>query len=1544
MDHPLYTMMDDGESAARHADSSSGRGGGGSGSSVLFELLAQCGVSSAPTRPPAPYGPLLLSHPPHRVRLLLESELPRGDKATQFLAELTERCSDTEQLRRFISPTASPSLPPHTAPHRTGRSAAEFPTASPPQDSVIRICLNVLALQRPLLEWLLEQLAANEDEWLSADGIRASLLSQSGLTSQSLPSHCLPRLLLDQLRMLDVVYDSDALCSKLQEVMEAVSTVKAELITALPDILIDPCYHDKMADCLTSQLRVSGALLLPVLDCVSRLHLTSRQKERAVEAVRPLIASVREKNLPALIRFLLQMTSDDSVTDILDTMRLHMPQLAEDGNNNNSNNNNNNNNNNNGGGGKGGKEEREEEVSGSVLIVEALRSGLQQNKLACKAYLELLKADARECKAADVLIVFIIHSLPHNKQLSQKAADLLCRKVQCGLIPPALLHSSIVSHVGCIHPMFDSVAALSESMVRKHGDRTVREAGGSMQVDLFLTFDDRAQRMTTVQSWLQQLGSRECGEMDSALHCLQAVERAKSGVRSLAVYFEYLKTVLQYMDDYKLSQIRTLFQILASLAFKRDAVAALERGNRSDADDGSGCHPFDASLQVFIQKELYAPSLRDQRIGIVAVVALMQPIAAYSPHAEPKRDVQQQQHELPSVLCLLLDQLFGSLVKCTSRSPSAQSFLYDELSLALDAQRLLHIEVLTRVHKYFRSNFQPHLLVPRTHGEHPLPLTVDRQTTQVRCADQLAGPEMTAAKAKYSFNVTPTLLQPSPYRQLLTVPAEMRLLAACYRVERPQDEFVQLLIAPFTLPAPLGSHQVERLDYFKQQTPYLQRVWISSHFHAVQLLRELINAFSYPALQLDRRDREHLAPCLVHRVQQLLSAEDELRAMMKCSPDFTAQQLLSMADSTEERYTREMATLDGTMRADDSNRYTTLSGKVHITRKKKSGKTAHAKRRRGGSSEEEESSEESDDSEREEARRRRKRKAARKTAVEARVEDKDKAGPFDAVIRPLLRPLTVDVVQLICNPLSKNLITAAEAHKRHREKDKRQAKKQQEGDTHNPSNVLLLYSSPSESAKSNLPSLSVPVLHYLLTELRHHMEAVLSAPWSHASAAPFSVKKPSTPAVVPHSPAADSPVSLLAALSPVLRGVHDHYLVLSEFLDTSDEDDDDDDIDRSELTACLIACVHVVHIIVSCPAVTAPANRQSLQSAIVDLLGAVRQPSGSVAELSQIGEQSLTTLCDLLISRLRSSFVPLRCINDAVAVAAVFQEIDNIRVQLMAEDGGGKRASSNIKLHQMAGKMLNKEWTNKVPLRKQNVGELVSLLIRHAEEPVAVMNTIAARMLALAQATKKKKQSGVDEDEEAADPATRPYQHCLTKQTVPLWLLPMIEHSSQLLSAIDLSRLKSGSEYLTRLQQLVLLAADLLNLSKLYPRNLSLHKHCIRFALRMLESFTRGLDGMGKLLQHSKRHRNEEAVKQTLSAMQKVTRAFIALCVHVKEQQVASLMMILPKAKMAYESWLMAVKRFCKLHAIDFTYHTQPHTLTHSPIHGAHIPVGCPHV
>ena len=1511
MDHPLYAMMDGEDGPAAHANGSSGSGSS-SGGSVLQELLVLCGVSSAPQRPSAPYPPFVLSYPPHRVRLLLESELPRhAERTSRFLAELTEQCSQATQLRRVLQPTAAPSLPPLA--HSPQASAGQ-------QDSLIRIALNVLPLQRPLIDWLLEQLLANEDEWLAAEGIHTSVLSQRALTSQALPAHCLPRLLIDQLRLLDVVYDSEALCSKLQEVVDALTTVKAELISALPDILLDPSYHDRMADCLIAQMSVSGVLLLPVLDCLSRLHLTSRQKERTVAAVQPLVASVKDRSLPALIRFLLQMTSADSVAGILDTIRQHMPQLAEGDSNNGA-----------GGGGKRGKEEREQEVSGAVLIVEALRSGLQQNALACKAYVDLLKASSAECKAADVLILFIIHSLPHTGKLKQRAADMLCKKLLSGSISPALLHSSIASHVSCVRPMFDSVAVLAEQLVRRQVDRAVREAGGCMQVDLFRAFDDRAQRMTLVQSWLQQLGSCEAVEMDSALHCLQQLSRTASGVRSLAAHFEYFRTVLQYLDSYKLVQIRTLFQILAALAFKNDAVATSERDGRdvdeeSGGSGGSGCHPFDSSLLVFVQKELYAPSLRDQRIGIVAVVALMQPVAEYGARAEQR--VGAQQHPLPHALRALLDQLFASLEKCTARSLPAQSFLYDELSLSLDSHRLLNIEVLQRIQSHFTSRYQPHLFVPRARGEHPLQMTVDRQTVQLKCADQLAGAELTANRARCSFNIVPTLLQLSPDRQLMTLPAELRLLAACSRADRPLDDFLQLLVAPFALPAPLGRNAAEWSEQFKQQSAHVQRVLISSHFHTVQCLREIINAFSSPHLQLDPRDRENVAPCLVHRMQQLVQLEDELRVMLRCTPDFTAQQLLSMADSTDEAYQREMGTLDGSMKADDSNRYTLLNGKVHIAWKKKQGKSSSKRRKRAqsssSSSDEANSADESDteDSEREDARKKKKKQAAKAKAQKQRAlatADEDKPGPFDAVIRPLLRPLTLDVTQLLCNPLSKNLAVAAEVHRR-AVLSKKQA--QQEAEVDQQPNPLLLYLPPGEATKRNAPHLSVSVLRYLLTELHRAMEPVLSSASSYTPLAPPLARRMSPSAVIPSSPAVDSPASLLAVLSPVLRGVHDHFLVLSTFLSSSDVDDDAE-VNRDVLDACLIACVHVIHLIFNCPSLTAPASRAALTSAVVDLLGMVRQKAGDVAALSQLGEQSVPTLCDLLLSRLRSCLHSLRCMDDAVAVVAVMQEVHSLRVQLSAEEEdapGSEQAAASGLLHSVAKKLLEMEWTKKSTLRKQNVGELVALLVRHASEPHATMQTIVTRMTALAaqagsgkkKGGKKKRESDEEQEEEEDDDGSghsRPYKQSLTRQSVPVWLLPLIEACTRLLSAIDVSQRKAGTAQLEQMRRLVLLAANLLSIAKQYPRTLTLHKHCIRLTLRMLGSFSRQLDGMGRLLKSNARQRFEAPIKQTLGGIQQVTRAFNALCVHVKEQQVGSLLSIMPKAKMAYEKWYVAQSR-----------------------------------
>lgn len=102
--------------------------------------------------------------------------------------------------------------------------------------------------------------------------------------------------------------------------------------------------------------------------------------------------------------------------------------------------------------------------------------------------------------------------------------------------------------------------------------------------------------------------------MDGALDLLSTLVAECPG--RVYPYFLMLKSVLDYIDNLSVPQVRTIFRMLCDLGVS-------DTGGEVD------------EIHIFIRKMLAKGELRDARVGVVGVVAMLQSYATMSPTAAP---------------------------------------------------------------------------------------------------------------------------------------------------------------------------------------------------------------------------------------------------------------------------------------------------------------------------------------------------------------------------------------------------------------------------------------------------------------------------------------------------------------------------------------------------------------------------------------------------------------------------------------------------------------------------------------------------------------------------------------------------------------------------------------------------------------------------------------------------------------------------------------------------------------------------------------------
>lgn len=147
-------------------------------------------------------------------------------------------------------------------------------------EGLVRVLLLVPSIQLDLQRMLLEKLP----EYFDADPV-----SGFGPSCSLRFDEDVARLILNQLRWLDFLVDSEAFTEKLLEVLSICPLhLKKEIIGSLPEIIGDQ-NNNTVINSLEQMLQNdSNAIIVPVLDCISNLNLDDQLLEKVILLNTPL--------------------------------------------------------------------------------------------------------------------------------------------------------------------------------------------------------------------------------------------------------------------------------------------------------------------------------------------------------------------------------------------------------------------------------------------------------------------------------------------------------------------------------------------------------------------------------------------------------------------------------------------------------------------------------------------------------------------------------------------------------------------------------------------------------------------------------------------------------------------------------------------------------------------------------------------------------------------------------------------------------------------------------------------------------------------------------------------------------------------------------------------------------------------------------------------------------------------------------------------------------------------------------------------------------
>ncbi|RKO85638.1 Fanconi anaemia protein FancD2 nuclease-domain-containing protein, partial [Blyttiomyces helicus] len=264
---------------------------------------------------------------------------------------------------------------------------------------------------------------------------------------------------------------------------------------------------------------------------------------------------------------------------------------------------------------------RARELMSEAIIIDSLKTGIRFDKVVMEEWLKIIGElrNPRDCKVLDILVLLIVFSI--SPATKKKIEVLFRKKVEQGVFTKELLEETIGNHAEGLTGYSEELHKLA-SMLLRGGVGTQGRVAGAIYCTGFKVFDT-FHRQETIASLVTHIGSGLQGEVDAALQVLlDIVQVDPKGVERFGIF---IKSILDYLENLTVDQIRVLFDILCAIAIQSDAVTDFADLSPSDFTTES---PLLSDIHIVIRKQLESSQERFKRIGIVGAIAIVRKLAA----------------------------------------------------------------------------------------------------------------------------------------------------------------------------------------------------------------------------------------------------------------------------------------------------------------------------------------------------------------------------------------------------------------------------------------------------------------------------------------------------------------------------------------------------------------------------------------------------------------------------------------------------------------------------------------------------------------------------------------------------------------------------------------------------------------------------------------------------------------------------------------------------------------------------------------------------
>uniref|UniRef100_K3WVZ2 Uncharacterized protein n=1 Tax=Globisporangium ultimum (strain ATCC 200006 / CBS 805.95 / DAOM BR144) TaxID=431595 RepID=K3WVZ2_GLOUD len=282
----------------------------------------------------------------------------------------------------------------------------------------------------------------------------------------------IPKLILRELRWMDLVVDSQQLLEKLLGALPAFSpSLQRDVIYILPEIASD---EDGLivVNALLDLIRSDAGLVVCCIEALGNFNVLNEQTASVVQCVLDRLDSSPLTDLPAIVKYLVQEAPATNMDDIVDQLRdkLSATLAFEDASRS-------------GGRNSGGNEE--------ALVLGSIVQGFYFREELLKMFVAKIQATgpgASPLRLLDVWVLIGAHRIPKHQD---KMAKLLKKKVHTRVLSVELMIRCIQSHTNALKAYFPSLLQLGSMLLSQTSDDACLNMGSVLYELLFEEFSTR---------------------------------------------------------------------------------------------------------------------------------------------------------------------------------------------------------------------------------------------------------------------------------------------------------------------------------------------------------------------------------------------------------------------------------------------------------------------------------------------------------------------------------------------------------------------------------------------------------------------------------------------------------------------------------------------------------------------------------------------------------------------------------------------------------------------------------------------------------------------------------------------------------------------------------------------------------------------------------------------------------------------------------------------------------------------------------------------